>query len=532
MHLKTEIMTYVSRSFHLNCKAASASQSSRADYKLPWEVLNDGGVMLSNIPLDVVMLLKGYFDLLGKADKPNISLQMRAGLSFLYQKIRVFQIESFILLIEKYRHVLVDHDWTTPKYPVAADGTENVSTPTPDNDEDAVFSAMGEHLLWLSSIGNDMIELQTRTNSFNNSQFPLSQELKAVRVSFNELSLSTLFIAMDCMSCIIYKSFDTILPLTNIYHKWLRDREEKNLTERIVGEVIWYLESNDEHLLPRCSWKLSLLCLEKFSMWYFSFLNECFTSKQKLTEDDMSHFAADCDYIYEHFSRTTQSKPSSVQVLPASSDSDEAMRTSYFCILKRFLQVKLMFTAPPGSPQLNELFADILKECDDFKDKAHALAQMIRVIFHLRQTATQQVYEQQRVEERDDKDKDEGDDDKDVNEDDDDDDDDYEGGPEQHEWLAMKIDMLTASIDSSAPSSTRQEQGDIQSKGMESSPEEWVWWASSSSSSSSSYKEGGTGAKTGTGAASSRLSTALVRSALLPREQEGGSNRRKSLLRY
>ena len=64
-------MTYVSPSFAVNCCRTSHGDDKK--YFLPWEILNDHGLMLSNIPLDVVMLLKGYFDLLGKSDKPNIS---------------------------------------------------------------------------------------------------------------------------------------------------------------------------------------------------------------------------------------------------------------------------------------------------------------------------------------------------------------------------------------------------------------------------------------------------------------------------
>lgn len=84
VHLRSEIMTYVGRSFSLN--DSSGSKRDDEKYTLPWEVLQNQDLLQSNIPLDVVMLLKGYFDLLGKADNPNGSLSMRTGLLFLYQK--------------------------------------------------------------------------------------------------------------------------------------------------------------------------------------------------------------------------------------------------------------------------------------------------------------------------------------------------------------------------------------------------------------------------------------------------------------
>ena len=224
-------MTYVNRSFSLN-QSHGINQSTGQQYQLPWEVLDDHGLVQSNIPLDVVMLLKGYFDLLSKADKPNISFSMRAGLLFLNQKIREFQIDSFVTLIENYRSVLLSHDWTIPQ-----SDSKSVKYDKVSNEED-LFAAMGAHLSWLSSVGNDMIHLQRRVSEFNNIKFEYTADLIRAKENFLDLSHSTIKISIDFMSCIIFKSFEAILPCSNIYRKWVADRATKNLTERIVGELI------------------------------------------------------------------------------------------------------------------------------------------------------------------------------------------------------------------------------------------------------------------------------------------------------
>jgi hypothetical protein len=113
---------------------------------------------------------------------------------------------------------------------------------------------------------------------------------------------------------------------------------------------------------------------------------------------------------------------------------EKEVTSSHVCMVKRFLQIKLMLTEPAGSSKLNELLADILQECDEFKEKAHALAQMIRVIFHFRCTAEVVDTSGEEVEN--------------IEDDADDDDDEDEDAIENNEWIAMKIELLTASIES------------------------------------------------------------------------------------
>ena len=402
VHLRNEIMTYVNRSFSLN-QSHGINQSTGQQYQLPWEVLDDHGLVQSNIPLDVVMLLKGYFDLLSKADKPNISFSMRAGLLFLNQKIREFQIDSFVTLIENYRSVLLSHDWTIPQSDYKSVKYDKVS-----NEED-LFAAMGAHLSWLSSVGNDMIHLQRRVSEFSNVKFEYTADLIRAKENFLDLSHSTIKISIDFMSCIIFKSFEAILPCSNIYRKWVADRATKNLTERIVGELIWYLESNSTRLLPSCNLELLRCCLIKFSIWYFTFLNECVSSKISFTYDDFERLAEDCEFIHGQFCQMLNYyEPSVTKVMTVNARRDIGP------LVSRFSQIKKILTSPRESVEMNEVLAELLTECDSLKYKARAIAQMIRIVYQLRCFTEC---------------------------------DDLDISSENEDWFGLKIEMLTSTID-------------------------------------------------------------------------------------
>lgn len=294
--------------------------------------------------------------------------------------------------------------------------------------EELTFTAMGEHLLWLSSIGNDMIYLQTQVTQFSDLNFEYTTELLQKKQEFLNLSQSTIVIAMDAMSCIIFKSFDGFLPCSDIYHKWVADYESKNLTERVVGELIWYMKSNVVHLKPYCSKKLFQICLRKLTTWYFSFLNECYLSKLTLTDDDIQHIAEDCCYIYEQLSPLINRRdndalhvysgvPGVVIAAQSNQYDDESS------MLNRFLQIMEILTFTSGTSNINQTLTDILTECDECHYKASALSRMLRAVFRLHCFVT--GYEERLCEEEE-----------------------NDSTPYTEEWFAMKIEMVTASIKS------------------------------------------------------------------------------------
>ena len=368
--LRDEMRVYVKRVFEV--ARTSANPNSPGLYHIPWEITrSEGGVLVSSMPYDTESLLKSYFSLsTSRFSSRFTSLHVKSNVTGIEKNVHLFYAECMSLLVELYYEFLSGHDWTTPM-------------PLPGKakyDEDVEFQAMGDHLDWLSSVANDCVRISNR----------LQEELGDVRrgkggddsrrglemENCSKLVSRTSRLSLEFMSCIIFKSFDDVVPTSNIYRGWLG---QSDMVDKFVEGGMWYLSTQFETLERSCHGALLEICLKKVIVWYLYFINECANNSSiKLTQDDFCRIERDVKVIVDAFS--AQEKYISRQ-----DGGDGESRTSH--ALLRFQRIIILLTEPIGSVEYTGAICNILDDLNKFPAEGKAMSACVRAICKIRERA-------------------------------------------------------------------------------------------------------------------------------------------------
>lgn len=370
--LSDEMRGYVKRTFDVTL--SSVPPSTPSEYFLPWEINRDNGILISSIPLDTRNILKGFLSLTkSRFNKQFVSLEVKAGLIFVEEKIQVLYVDCLIKLVQQYYDFMCKHDWTVP---VPLTGGQQY-------EEEVAFQAVGDHLDWLSSVTNDCFRMEalvlddaSELNDQNEILTPQTmQELEQMKEKCSRELTRTSDLALEFLSCIIFKSFEGVVPTGRIFETW---QTAPDMVEKLLGEVTWYLTSRFEFLESARRVVLLEICLKKVVAWYLFFLKECADdSKIKFTTEHYDRVEADVGLIVETFSEQNK-------LVWNEEDSErEDDRISHE--LQRFRRIFVLLTVPIGAVEYTVAICNILEDVKLHPAEGKAMSICLKAILKLTQ---------------------------------------------------------------------------------------------------------------------------------------------------
>jgi hypothetical protein len=369
--LSEEMRGFVRRTFEVTLSAAPPKSPN--EYFLPWEVNSACGILISSIPLDTGNILKGYLSLTkNRFNKHFVSVEVKAGMEIIENKVQLLYVECLSSLVRLYYDFLAQHDWTTPV--ALASGQPY--------DEDIVFQALGDHLDWLTSVSNDCYrmsslllgdgsELNQHTNALASAE--ARKEMGIIKeICSNELAVTS-NLSLEFLSCIIFKSFDGVVPTVHIFETW---SIKTDTVEKFVGECMWYLTTRFEFLEKTCRVVLLEICLKKVVAWYLFFLKECAeNTKIKFSDDHYIRIEADVKMIVDAF--TDQNE------LVLCDENIQDNRISHE--LQRFHRIFVLLTEPIGAVNYTVAICNILDDVKQNPEEGKAMSSCMKAIFKLTQ---------------------------------------------------------------------------------------------------------------------------------------------------
>lgn len=369
--LSDEMRGYVHRTFEVTL--SSMPQSSQSEYFLPWEITRDDGILISSIPLDTRNILKGYLTLTkSRFNKQFVSIDVKAGLNIIEQRIQVLYVDCLVKLVGQYYDFLSKHDWIEP-------------LPLSDGrcfDEETTFQAVGDHLDWLSSVANDCVRMESllldetsELNDQNNILTPQAmQDMEGLKSTCEQDLTKTSNLALEFLSCIIFKSFEGIVPTVRIYDSWY---STEDMVQKFLEEIRWYLTSRFEFLEKPCRVALLEICLKKVVAWYLFFLKECAEdSKIKFKHEHYDRIQADVDLIVSSFSEQNKLLLSEDQEVDQNRISHE---------LQRFQRIFVLLTEPIGSVEYTVAICNILDDVKLYPEEGKAMSSCLKAILKITQ---------------------------------------------------------------------------------------------------------------------------------------------------
>jgi hypothetical protein len=357
----------------IKVSSTSLPPCTPSEYFLPWEVSNAGGVLVSSIPIDTGNILKGYLSLTTSRFKQQfVSEEVKGGMAIIEEKIQSLYVECVSLLLRQYYDFLSGHDWTIP-VPLA-NGLKY--------EEEVAFEALGDHLDWLTSIANDSYrvcdvllgidsELSARAHALTSTA--AVKQMESLREICSKDMSRTINLSLEFLSCIIFKSFEGVVPTVSIFDSWSTNT---SMVEKFIEECMWYLQSRFEFLEKPCQIILLEICLKKVVAWYLYFLKECSDNvKIKFTDDHYMRIHEDVMLIVDAFSEQND--------LLLSQEVVQDNRIAHE--LKRFQQIFVLLTEPIGSVSYTMAVCTILDDVKQYPAEGKAMSSCMKSIFKLTQ---------------------------------------------------------------------------------------------------------------------------------------------------
>ena len=371
--LSEEMQGYVRRTFEVTLSSVPPNMPN--EYFLPWEIISDNGALISSIPVDTGNILRSFLSLTtSRFNKQFVSAEVKAGMAIIEGKIQLLYVECLTLLVRLYYDFLSGHDWTTPM-PLTDSGLKY--------DEDIAFQAVGDHLAWLTSVTNDcfrmshlLLDSASELNEMEDASTSAEKkkELECLRAICSKELARTSNLSLEFLSCIIFKSFEGIVPTIHIFDSWSMNT---NTVEKFVGECMWYLTSRFEFLEKPCRIVLLEICLKKVVAWYLYFLKECADNSIILFSDEhYMRVEADVKTIVEAFTEQNG------LVMCDDVDSEDN-RISHE--LQRFQQIFVLLTEPIGAVEYTVAICNILDDVKKYPGEGKAMSSCMKAIFKLTQ---------------------------------------------------------------------------------------------------------------------------------------------------
>jgi len=322
--------------------------------------------------------------------KELLSKAVQEFLHFLDERIRIIYVDCFVALESRYSEVLYNHDWTTP-----------VPTPGVTFDDEMEFQAVGMHVKWLSSIANDSHQIlnkyikacvesgyEVEGDEYNRELFAMSPESASVMgqsmYQLTKLLSANVSVAMDFLTCIMFKSFDVFLPTTRIYDSWTHSTgQSPQLVKRLLAELNSYINDFISTLECPCFEKVIEICLRKVTVWYLNMFNEASNHGIVFRDDDVSIIRDDCNSIREFFSG----------VINRISDKSRTGSSKGLMfggvarieqLLQIFTDISVLLTEPIGSVPFTRTVCLVVDQANTEHFKANALKNLVKAVFKLR----------------------------------------------------------------------------------------------------------------------------------------------------
>lgn len=327
-------------------------------YHLPWEPISAGGTYASNLRIDLVGSLRTFMDMPRPVPTPLTSAEMNVTIDILNKAIVSAYGACFLHVASRMREVLLSSEWASPP-----------STVSPA-DEQAVFDSISGQMFWLCSVANDAAFYNEHVRSALESS---AAEMKAVQdkvkaeiakygkdhVSSNterqmELSMSVDIVlheskesfedvrkvAVDFLSCIIFKSFIDLL-VQNSSSEWISlcrsqspggdagitrvgvgiskmsttddsARKETSPVDAVVESIVLDFESYRQYVDQCCYENLVKICAEKFVLRYYGLLRMLVAEKIVISaQEDIDRMRDELNKISKCLCRALRTNTSS-----------------------------------------------------------------------------------------------------------------------------------------------------------------------------------------------------------------------------
>lgn len=372
--LSEEMRGYVHRTFEVT--VSTAPPKSPTEYFLPWEINSDReGILVSSIPVDTGKILRGFLNLTtSRFKKQFVSEEVQAGMAILEERIQFLYMECLTSLVRLYYDFMSRHDWTTPV---------PLTDSTLQYEEDTAFQALGDHLDWLSSVANDcfrmngmLLDLKSEFNEMMDAATATTEtkeNMESLKEKCSKELVRTTSLSLEFLSCIIFKSFEGVVPTVNIFESWVINPDT---VEKFVGECVWYLSSRFECLEKSCRVILLEICLKKVVAWYLYFLKECAdNSKIVLLEEHYIRIEDDIKTIVNAFTKQNE--------IVMCDDQVKDNRIAHE--LQRFQQIFVLLTEPVGAVAYTVAICNILDDVKKYPEDGKAMSSCLKAILRLTQ---------------------------------------------------------------------------------------------------------------------------------------------------
>lgn len=336
------------------------------------------------IPRDSISVMNNFIALVSMAGgSASRSRAMDIFLHVLDERIRITHVECFVFLVERYREVLLSHDWTIP---VPCKGVTY--------DADAAFDAVGSHMYWLASVANDChlllskhIDACVRPSNTGSSTVEMGSE-NAEQMSQKMYTLTkllgyTISSAMDSLSCIVFKSYSDIMPTRDIFQKWSHSARKDgqnfpNLVKVILQEQASYLKEVIGGTLEQpCMERFREICLRKLCVWYLNMIRD---ASPGISEIDAMVLVEDCRSIIEYFEQRAEgSSPSHISRVQQE--------------LKTFENVSAIMTKSFGGKDFSVAVYYLIDAATSERYRAPALKALLKALFRFRGSYSEPVTE-------------------------------------------------------------------------------------------------------------------------------------------
>ena len=388
-----------------------SGQAGMYRYSLPWAPLRkDGraGAFQSLLPEDVASYLTNYLQI-ARFSEENIAASFRRSLSIFDSKVCLSFASSFSHLCSAYWGVLDGRDWIQASASL---------------DEVQQFDQLDEHVIFLSSVGNDarrivetslLLVFDKDTGEsmiFDDDSAELAMIVDRIHSTFLQICTC----AMDEISCVIFKilassqeaagstsSSGAISSMASFYtggkkasgNRWrlfeadfYSDWEQyaalanssasvardKSIFGQFLSDFQAFLQSRSDYLEPFCYYKLLHICADKIVILYFHLMKTAHARGRTFLRygAEVEQMASDVAMIKEAFSQAADT-PETVQYA-------DALLSKF----KRLDQAVALIKCDSASIEFPNLLKSIFKIAQGNPQDAAALARLTEVCYTLR----------------------------------------------------------------------------------------------------------------------------------------------------